>query len=610
MQIVRIQVEEGFLHGLDVEPSPGLNVLIGARGTGKTSLIELIRFCLGVQANTNETARRSRDHALSVLGSGQVTITLSDGKNEVVVTRSASDEKPRSAMEFEAPAIFSQTEIETVGLQASGRLLLIDGFVNESSSNQTGERQAKAEFASISAEVDKYQRELDELEKQLSARTQIAQQLLESAEEHKSIALRSEDMGKKTQILDALNVQVTDRSVKASEGQRLLNEVAIWWQSFEGLLKKAPELDSQNSFPQAGALKQRVLAAKERLELDLTEVSAAYYQFKEVIDADVSSRVILETSARQVRQEIDALSEGSGLILRKVQQLQEQSAKLAALAEHYEKRKKSLEEVLLKRNSALDRLDGFREARYLARQSIVEKLNLDLGPRIRIILTRNAQTDSFEAAIVEALKGSGLRFSDIASAIAKNLSPRALVHAIDRFDQDLISEVAGIASDRAARTLTHLRSADIGALGTTDVDDDACFQLLDGKDFKDFTELSTGQRCTVVLPMVLAHREKVIIVDQPEDHIDNAFIADTLIRVLLDRDDSSQILFSTHNPNIPVLGNAEYVLQLGSDGKRGFALAQGGLTDKKVVEAVSNVMEGGALAFEKRAKFYSQQFPS
>ena len=87
MLIERVQVEEGFLDGLDVLLSQGLNIMIGERGTGKTSLIELIRFCLGVQGYTAESRKRSMDHALSVLGSGQVTITLREGDREILVAR-------------------------------------------------------------------------------------------------------------------------------------------------------------------------------------------------------------------------------------------------------------------------------------------------------------------------------------------------------------------------------------------------------------------------------------------------------------------------------------------------------------------------------------------
>jgi DNA repair ATPase RecN len=122
--IHRVQIEEGFLDGLDLKLSPGLNVMIGERGTGKTSLIELLRFCLGVKGYTSDSQKWSLDHALSVLGSGQVTVTLLEGESKVIVTRSAADETPRASGQFVTPVIFSQTEIENVGLQPSGRLRL------------------------------------------------------------------------------------------------------------------------------------------------------------------------------------------------------------------------------------------------------------------------------------------------------------------------------------------------------------------------------------------------------------------------------------------------------------------------------------------------------
>jgi ABC-type cobalamin/Fe3+-siderophores transport system ATPase subunit len=82
-------------------------------------------------------------------------------------------------------------------------------------------------------------------------------------------------------------------------------------------------------------------------------------------------------------------------------------------------------------------------------------------------------------------------------------------------------------------------------------------------------DLSTVQRCTVVLPLILEHSDRILVVDQPEDHIDNAFIVDTLIKSILRRSTSSQVILSTHNANIPVLGEAQLVVQLASDGRRG-----------------------------------------
>ena len=149
-----------------------------------------------------------------------------------------------------------------------------------------------------------------------------------------------------------------------------------------------------------------------------------------------------------------------------------------------------------------------------------------------------------------------------------------------------------------------MKEADLAAIATVAVEDYVTFSLLDGSDHKDIADLSTGQRCTVILPLVLRHTDRLLIVDQPEDHIDNAFIVDTLIRSILARASDGQILFSTHNANIPVLGNADFVVQLGSDGKRGFPLAAAPLGTGQIVNAITLVMEGGAEAFQRRATFY------
>jgi hypothetical protein len=73
----------------------------------------------------------------------------------------------------------------------------------------------------------------------------------------------------------------------------------------------------------------------------------------------------------------------------------------------------------------------------------------------------------------------------------------------------------------------------------------------------------------------------------------------------MERDPNSQIIFSTHNANIPVLGSADYVVQMGSDGHRGFPMVHDSLEAPAVVNAISTVMEGGADAFKRRAAFYS-----
>ena len=65
-------------------------------------------------------------------------------------------------------------------------------------------------------------------------------------------------------------------------------------------------------------------------------------------------------------------------------------------------------------------------------------------------------------------------------------------------------------------------------------------QLLDGAEYKSTPVLSTGQRCTVVLPILLRHDERPLVIDQLEDHLDNAYVVDTLVRAVSARETGSQ----------------------------------------------------------------------
>jgi ABC-type cobalamin/Fe3+-siderophores transport system ATPase subunit len=150
----------------------------------------------------------------------------------------------------------------------------------------------------------------------------------------------------------------------------------------------------------------------------------------------------------------------------------------------------------------------------------------------------------------------------------------------------------------------HLAATGLEEVIASPVEDSIELSLLDGDEYKSTERMSTGQRCTVVLPILLAQRERALIVDQPEDHLDNAFIVETVIKAIRSRGDDAQLVFSTHNPNIPVLGDADLVVLLGSDGTRGFVQHEGSLEHPATVDAISTVMEGGREAFEKRAAFY------
>lgn len=608
MIIERIQIEEGFLNGFDIWPRPGLNVVIGARGTGKTSLIELIRFCLGVEGYTPETTKRSREHALSVLGSGQVTLTLVGDGRRVTVSRSANDLAPRASGSFLAPIVLSQTEIETVGLQSGGRLRLLDGFIDDQRLASSTETEAIASVRSLTAEATTIRADIEQLDQQLAEMPSILEQINQVAPQEQQLAALSVETNTKTAQLNLLSSTIAVKGVAAEAARRFGNEVSRWRSSLSGSGEMSYDTWPANAGGDPlGELRARVGKVHEYIRYSLQELSAIESATAVLASQVTVEKMSFEDQARNLRQEIEALQSGAGEIVRRGQLLRERKAHLESLMAVRQSRIASIQNVIARRNEALDALEAIRSVRFEARREAATRLNRVLGPRIRIDVMRGGQAEGFASALTEALRGSGLRYNDLVSTLARRISPRELLEAVNNDDFDLIATRGSMTIDRAAKVVVALKDADLGSIATVPVEDYVTFSLMDGPDYKDIAELSTGQRCTVILPLVLRHMERLLIVDQPEDHIDNAFIADTLIKSILARPATGQLLFSTHNANVPVLGSADFVVQLGSDGRRGFPLAYGALADAPIVHAITSVMEGGAAAFRQRANFYEAQ---
>jgi ATPase subunit of ABC transporter with duplicated ATPase domains len=368
-----------------------------------------------------------------------------------------------------------------------------------------------------------------------------------------------------------------------------------------------PTRPSGGGYDPLGPLRTKVAEAYKHLVHGIRELESVESEVGQLTAHFNGEKISFEDQARQLRGQIESLQAGAGEIVRRGQVLRERKAQLDSLRAVHHTRNLALINAIQRRTAALDSLEAIRTQRFQSRATVATNLNKVLGPRIRIEVVRGGQTEGFAAAIAEALRGSGLKYSDLVNTLALRMSPRDLLEAVETDNYQLVASCGATTPDRAAKAIIALKEADLGSIATVAVEDYVTFSLLDGADLKDIADLSTGQRCTVVLPLVLRHTDRLIIVDQPEDHIDNGFIVDTLIRSVLARPIDGQILFSTHNANIPVLGNADYVLQLGSDGKRGFPIVSAPLADPAVVNAITTIMEGGVEAFNSRAKFYGAQ---
>ncbi len=551
-------------------------------------------------------------HAREVLGAdGRVSVELMVDGEPMVLSRRKQDDAPEGPVDaVREPIILAQTEVEEIAVDPSGRLLLLDNFRPKKGTINDRERALASEAESLTIELSELALGIDDMRRQaasLESETEAlaeAERALTSTAENQS-AVTAADLKR----LDTLGRQAASARVRLGAVDAAGDALSRWVEMLRALplatptIAKWPEDTADPLVPARAA----VLEAEGSVQGSMVKLAMIKEELAERSSDEAVNIKALEDEARDIRRRVEQVQEGVGLAARRLAALRERVAQLIALTALVEERDSSHKSLRTRRDEAIQNLEAVRVERFDERLLVAKRLTANLYPRIQISVQRSGDWRSYAHAIAETLKGSGLHYVELAPKLAQTLSPAELARAVERDDAKKVSIAAEIPADRARRVMDRIKESGLGRVLTARTEDAVGLELLDGSEYKPTEELSTGQRCTTILPILLQHEDRPVILDQPEDHLDGAFIVDTLVKSILGRSVASQLITSTHNPNIPVLGDASQVTLLGSDGHRGFQVHTGPLDDRQTVEAITSVMEGGHEAFERRAKFYGAQ---
>lgn len=121
-----------------------------------------------------------------------------------------------------------------------------------------------------------------------------------------------------------------------------------------------------------------------------------------------------------------------------------------------------------------------------------------------------------------------------------------------------------------------------------------------GKDFVSLKNGSAGEKAAALLAFFLAHGNSPLVIDQPENDLDNHLITDLVVKQLRENKQRRQVIVVTHNPNIVVNGDAEMVHAMRFENGQCRAKASGPLQENFVRTEVCEVMEGGKPALVSR----------
>lgn len=612
MYIERVQVEaEGFLANLDVQFTPGLNVIIGARGTGKTSLIELIRYALNAGAFTADAAAIGNQQALAVLEGGAVTVTVNDSGVQYVITRTSSGHIASSGGRSFPCTVLAQNEVEAVGAQAAGRLHLLDRFRPTREGTGRSLLGLQTEIESLTQELHAAIQEGSLLREQISSLAAVPEELAAAQAEQQSILAASQATeAERSRLLKlqastetaALEAATIEQAVHAS--QTLTRTLFAAKGQTEQVLPPASSAKPDVILGPAReclAAIDRHLAAAEKLASQMMGI------LTEAQHRSAERRHEIDSQGRQLRQLLNSVQAGVGSATRRVAELQEQHGQLIALRKRLSQHTDVFQRLSKQRDGLYEQLDDLRSRIFSERREAADQLNARLLPLVKVSVTRSSSTAEYESAIVEALRGSGLHYNTLARLIVSAVSPLELASWVELGQHIKLANTLDVTPDRAAAIVGALRRSGVSRIVSAGIDDGVTLSLLDGRDYKTSDRLSIGQRCTVVLPVLLGHHGDPLLIDQPEDHLDNAFIASTLVPALRRRTSPDQFIFASHNANIPVLGNADRIIVMDSDGDRGYVRQSGPLDAHEIVQSVTQIMEGGPEAFSARARFYGAQ---
>jgi len=623
-RILSLEVDGGFIGPSRLEFSPGLNCIIGGRGTGKTTVLEFLRYGLNEMPD-GEKARERRQIIDNLIagnlgspgpwgGTLSVEIETKDGVfyrvqreldgDAVVLDRDGNPKDiPLPGSLFWAE-IYSQNEIEDIANTPRFQLDLLDKFIRGEIAEIGREiERTRGQLRTNADDIQSTRLRIDECRDQLRELPEIVERIkaLETAlggqadeelsAEQDAKALRDAQdraLAEAAGTLSAVREELEGTAMSVLHHSDSLDTTGL---AIGPNAELMTELDRilAGVFTQAESGVRSVHATVEEAEAKLASLHKALQQ----------QQLIQE---RQYREVLDRFTREKGKVQERARLLNQQ-AELQAVEKRRRDAARKLEEQQQQRRKLINHLVDLRDRRYQLRQDVAERLNQQLSPMIRVRVEQCGNTDEYRALLSEAMRNSGLRYTPLVEKAVTRIPPDDLATMVRDDDVDSLMEHLGVERDRAMKFIAQLRDHRmLNEIETVELHDQPTIELKDGTQYKDSTTLSTGQKCTAILPILLLESEAPLLIDQPEDNLDNAFVFDTVVQSVLKVKPKRQLIFVTHNPNIPVLGEADRVFVMASDGTTATVSAVG--TVDELRSDIERLLEGGKDAFQRRMQRY------
>ncbi|MCY4300117.1 MAG: ATPase [Aestuariivita sp.] len=618
-QIDSISIEGGYFDGLSAKISGHLNAVIGGRGTGKSTLLECLRYAIDVPHKGEDAIRQGEQIVRENLGrAGRVVLLLRSAANHMkpytVIRRYG--EPPRVIDEqgnesrlhpgrdlLPRIEIYGQNEIHELVRSPGALARVLDRFLPESVEQQARMDSALQKLRENSERLAKAQEQKDEVERHIAQLPKLEEQVRQLKEQGLEEKLKQVPLLEKER---QLGPRILEEVKRIQAGQRQFDEslpdpVFLSDKALEGL-PHAELLQRGRSLLEAlsATLQQKLEEMDKVIGETKWAVEEVVVELTEVL---VKSEAALEKKfaklpavAGKAGEEVGRAYQG---LLRKIEQVQPSQIRLKTVDA-------LVMELEQERRNLLGEISNVRSARTVAKQNVVKRLNKRLAGKLRISIVPDGLRQPLHE-FLQDLPGVGEKKTEWVES-AQDLTVLGLVAAIREGKDALLGKQWGLTSG-VAETLTRMTAVQLHGLEMIDLDDRVGLELnvsYTGDSYRALERLSTGQQCTAILHLLLLDNPDPLVMDQPEDNLDNAFIAERIVQELRTAKTERQFLFATHNANIPVFGDAEWigVCSASEDCAEMPIDEQGSIDVSAIRDRVANILEGGKEAFMQRKEKY------
>ncbi|MBU2926429.1 hypothetical protein Q4530_17290 [Colwellia sp. 1_MG-2023] len=599
--IKSVRYDGGLLDGVKIPLSSGLNCFIGIRGSGKSSILESLRYGLDIPMGDTPQDKKYKESLLPHIlkSGGKITIEAVDKHGDVYEIsrilnsspdvhqngKHVPDVKILGAI-VNNPLYFGQKDLASAG----------DGFGHD-----LVEKIVREELVDVRKNINLKQMEVRNCIEDLSTVEEDAEQLAKDKEDLTTIKFQIKKLdshGVKEKLTKQVDydsdTQYFGEVEKAvTEGKESLFEAR------DNLLSTLKGIEKKESTTNQAKINSLIEKVKEleglvnasapcfdKIEKAISEISKA----KNLIENEKSS---LKESFAEIERGLVKELEEQGVYTVKPDEYLELSNKKAELdisIADLEKRTGTLNEKKVRLLTSLSELGAAWHDEFKIIEKALGKINSAQQSLVINSIFKGDKT-AFSAKLEEYLRGHNIR-KETYLTISNNYSDFTEVYKnID-----------------AAKLEAKSKSEDFKTQFLASIKDLLTCQIPNKYDVKyrgkPLRSHSLGQRASAMMLFILSQNDNdLLLIDQPEDDLDNQTIYEDVVKLVRTMKPKQQFIFATHNANFPVLGDSDQLVACElSEGK--IDLHVGSIDNKISQQKIVKVMEGGAEAFNRRKSIY------